>query len=196
MPSKPKSGKPKIADVFLSLQSDLRQYLLRFLVRKEDVEDALQEAYIRSVKAEGRSEIRSPRAFLYKVVKNVALSEISKKRHKVISYIEDFEALNVIDSTSCVEDNEIQRQELAAFLDNVVQALPPKCAEVFLLRKAYGFSHKEIAKKLSISVSTVEKHLIKGSQRYEQYVQTKSAAEKSSISAGSIDESKSDSLRR
>jgi len=43
----------------------------------------------------------------------------------------------------------------------VVNRLPPKCREVLLLRMLQGLSQKEIAARLSIAVSTVEKHLAK-----------------------------------
>ena len=43
----------------------------------------------------------------------------------------------------------------------VVNQLPPKCRKVMLLRMLEGLSQKEIAARLGIAVSTVEKHLAK-----------------------------------
>jgi RNA polymerase sigma factor (sigma-70 family) len=43
----------------------------------------------------------------------------------------------------------------------VVNQLPPKCRKVLLLRMLEGLSQKEIATRLGIAVSTVEKHLAK-----------------------------------
>ena len=177
-----KSTNSGILGVFLSLESDLKQYLLRFLVSKEDIEDVLQEVYIRSAKVEKASAIRSPKAFLFKVAKNLALSELSRKSNRITSYIEDYERWEVLDNRSCLERNEIARQELNAFYRNVMQALPPKCQQVFILRKAYGLSHKEIARKLDISVSTVEKHLIKGVKRYEEYERSNTCAHEANTS--------------
>jgi len=54
-----------------------------------------------------------------------------------------------------------------------VAGLPPQCRRVYLMRKVYGMSHKEIAGQLGIAVSTVEKHLIKGVKLCDRYVREK-----------------------
>ncbi len=46
-------------------------------------------------------------------------------------------------------------------LKRVLETLPPKCREAFELRKFDGLSQREIAQKMSIAESTVEKHLAK-----------------------------------
>ncbi len=51
--------------------------------------------------------------------------------------------------------------ELAEQIEKSVEALPEKCRLVFRLSKQQGFSHKEIAARLSISEKTVEAHLSK-----------------------------------
>ena len=43
-----------------------------------------------------------------------------------------------------------------------VNGLPPKCRDVFVLRMIEGLSQREIAERLGITVSTVEKHLARG----------------------------------
>jgi RNA polymerase sigma-70 factor (ECF subfamily) len=50
------------------------------------------------------------------------------------------------------------RQELAAFRD-AVNRLPPRCRAVFILRKLELLPHEEIARRLGITVSTVDKQL-------------------------------------
>jgi RNA polymerase sigma-70 factor (ECF subfamily) len=53
-------------------------------------------------------------------------------------------------------------QEQMRLLLRVVNGLPPKCRDVFVLRMIEGLSQFEIAERLGISVSTVEKHLARG----------------------------------
>ena len=48
---------------------------------------------------------------------------------------------------------------------------PPQCQKVFVLKKVHGYSHKEIAKELEISISTVEKHAASGLKRCSEYME-------------------------
>lgn len=162
--------KAGVLQSFLGIEAELKHYLLKMLVRKEDVEDILQDTFIRASRAEKNTQIKSHRPFLFKVAKNLALNLISQNKRRVAYYIEDFEATEVIDNKSSVESHEMARQELRKFYTMLRDTLPTQCRKVFILRKVYGFSHKEIAQKLEISVSTVEKHIIKGMRRCDHFM--------------------------
>ena len=166
-----------ITDLFLKNINGYRKYLTKFLHANHDIDDVIQEAYLRIQKAESSTEVKSPKSFLFKIIRNLALTVITRNAKQMARYIEDFDESEVIDDKACPEKKQIAHQELYAFHEVVIAALPPQCRRVFVMRKAYGYTHKEIAKKLGISVSTVEKHLINGMKRYEQYVQ---AAEETS----------------
>ncbi len=161
---------PGILSTFLDIETALRKYLMRFLVRSQDIEDVVQETFLRSYNAEKNQSIQSPKSFLFKVAKNLALSEISRKSNQLATYVEDLDALEVLDNRADVEEKAIRQQQLQSYI-NALRCLPPQCQRVFVMCKVYGFSHKEISSKLSISVSTVEKHLVKGLQRCHQYLQ-------------------------
>ena len=52
----------------------------------------------------------------------------------------------------------------------VIEQLPGKCREVFLLSRFENLSHQAIAEKLNISVSTVEKHIVKALKIVRKHV--------------------------
>jgi RNA polymerase sigma factor (sigma-70 family) len=149
-----------IAD-YLAVKSSLRKYLIRFFVRPQDVEDLLQETFLRAFQSEKSQQIRSPRSFLYKIGKNLALSEKAAKATQLMTYIGDFDELSVIDGKASAEDS-LDLQQRIMMLNRVIQALPPQCRRVLVMRKVFGLSHKEVARRLNISVKTVEQHLTKG----------------------------------
>ncbi|WP_091152360.1 RNA polymerase sigma-70 factor [Mucilaginibacter pineti] len=62
---------------------------------------------------------------------------------------------------SLTPEHEMQVKELALKIDRATQKMPEKCREVFLMSRMENLSNKSIASKLSISVSTVEKHISK-----------------------------------
>lgn len=160
-----------VTSAFFAVEQSLKTYLMRFLARQQDIEDAVQETFIRAREAEMSGTIHSPRSFLFKVAKNLALSELSRKTNRMMVMVGDLEELDVLEGGDSSLDAAL---EVDKFLDNLLQAigaLPPKCQTVILMRKIYGFSHKEIARRLDISVKTVEKHLTKGLQRCQDALQ-------------------------
>jgi RNA polymerase sigma-70 factor (ECF subfamily) len=57
-----------------------------------------------------------------------------------------------------------------AIFAEAISALPPQCRRVFLLRKVQGLSQKDVAQRLGLSVSTVEKHLATGLVKCSEYL--------------------------
>ena len=156
-----------ILAAYQSVESSLRHYLLRFVVREQDIEDIVQEAFLRAYESEQSQEIRSPKAFLFRVARNIALTELTRKSRRILVYMGDLDALDVIDDKPTAE-RELEIQRRFEVLGAIVGAMPPQCRRVFVMRKIFGFSHGEIARRLDISVRTVEKHLAKALQRCQQ----------------------------
>ncbi len=150
-----------VADVFIQHLAGLKSYLSRFFSSPHDIEDVLQEAYIRSVQAKDISQIKSPKAFLYKVAKNLALNNQAKAANKLTDYMADFDELAVFDNEMQLEDQVNGEKQFVQFCE-AVKRLPSQCRKAFVLKKVYGFSNKEVAERLGITVSTVDKHLMKG----------------------------------
>ncbi len=68
-------------------------------------------------------------------------------------------------------DSEAEAQQTFGLYCEAVAALPEKCRQVFLLRKVHGLAHKEIAERMSLSVSSVEKYLLRGILECKAFVQ-------------------------
>jgi RNA polymerase sigma-70 factor (ECF subfamily) len=147
----------------------LKKFVARYFSSQHDIEDVVQEAYLRAYAAESTREIDAPKAYLFRIAKNVALSELTKKSRQITDYLEEASASAVID-TAPAADLEVAAQELLGLYCQAIATLSEKCREVFLLRKVYGLSHKEIATRTSLSVSSVEKYLRQGTLVCDAYV--------------------------
>lgn len=161
----PKSS--EIASIFTTLESKLRQFLMRYFVRNQDIEDAVQETFLRVYESSLKQEIRTPKAFIFKVAENLALSEISRKANQITSYMGDIEETDVIDNRPSVIEHLINQEKLQN-ISKAIGSLPPQCQRVVVMRKVFGFTHSEIASRLGISVKTVENHLTRGLQRCQE----------------------------
>lgn len=159
---------------YLKYESPLKRFISRFLPKAQDIEDVAQETFLRAYTTEQSRAIEQPKSFLFRIAKNVALNQLARKSNQIIEQLEDLGIADVLSTEATLEDEIVARQTLALHCE-AVAGLPPQCRRVYLLRKVYGMSHKDIARRMGIAVSTVEKHLIKGVQECDQYVRARNA---------------------
>lgn len=155
---------------FLENSGFLKRFLTRFFHDQQDIEDVAQETFLRAYVAEQSQSIQQPKAYLFRVAKNIALTRLTRKSRQITDYIADLAAPDVIyDETSAAD--EAEADESLGIYCEAVAALPEKCRQVFLLRKVHGLTHAEIAERMSLSISSVEKYLLKGILACQAFVQ-------------------------
>ena len=167
-----KGGKlSTILEAYLENEVALKRYLRRFFRSREVADDLAQEAFLRTFAAESRHIIDTPKAFLFKVARNLALNELARQSSMAIEPLGDFEGQEVLEDNSQVAvDDVIDGRERIRLLARAIASLPPQCAKVFILRKMQGMSQKEIAVRLNISARTVENHVALGLSRCRAYM--------------------------
>jgi len=184
----PKGEKPTALGIdasFAACEMALKRYLARFIHRREDIEDMAQETYLRAYKATQTRWIEFPKAYLFKVARTVALTELSKKMYQLTDYLEDMPAEEP-GSDGGVDEEVIAEQKVALYCD-AIAGMPPQCRRVFLMRKVQGLSHKEISTKLGITISAVERNITRGIVQFQRYVKSKEMDSGSSeSSSGSV----------
>ncbi|MEQ8507588.1 MAG: RNA polymerase sigma factor [Rhodospirillaceae bacterium] len=153
----------RILRSFIENEAALRRFLSRFLSRRHQIEDIAQETFLQAFAAESKSDIRAPKAYLFRVAKNLALNSLARKSFSDTDYIEDFADSEVLtdDGQISVEDEVSARQQLV-IVSQAIMTLPKQCRRAFVMRKMEGLSYKEIAHRLSLSESTVEKQVATG----------------------------------
>jgi RNA polymerase sigma factor (sigma-70 family) len=141
----------------------LRRYLARFFQNVADVEDVVQETYARllSLDKSASAAVHNWRAFLFTSARNVALDRLRRTRVVSLDALAEMGRMDVLDQTPSVEERLNTRQELTLLMD-AIASLPDRCREALTLRKLYGLSQREIAQRLGITESTVEKHVAYG----------------------------------
>ena len=159
-----------VSAAFLLNHDFLKRFLARFFSDSQDIEDVAQETYLRAYVAEQQKEIKQPKAYLFRIARNLALTQLTKKSNKITDYLEESDASVVIEYGAAA-DTEVEAQESLGLYCEAVAALSEKCRQVFLLRKVHGLAHKEIAKRMSLSVSSVEKYLLRGILECKAFVQ-------------------------
>lgn len=159
-----------VSAAFLENYVFLKRFLARYFSNRQDIEDVAQETYLRAYVAEQKKEIEQPKAFLFRIAKNLALTQLTQKSKKITDYLEECGASVVIECGAAA-DSEAEALESLGLYCEAVASLPEKCRQVFLLRKVHGLAHKEIAERMSLSVSSVEKYLLRGVLECNAFVQ-------------------------
>ena len=157
-----------IGTAFREHESALRAFVARLVATRDEVDDVTQEAFLRAFNAEKARRIRRPKSFLFTIARNLVLSDFARKSNQLTESMADLDDLTVLDD--CGVEAEIEAEESFAEYCRAVSRLPVQCRRVFLLRKVYGLTHREIGNRLGIAVSTVEKHLVKGVRECGEYL--------------------------
>jgi RNA polymerase sigma factor (sigma-70 family) len=157
----PSRAANNIHSVYLRYRSLLARAISR-IVKPTDIDDILQETFIRAYVAADKTEIRHPRSFMLKTARNLALNHVTSAYSTRVD-VADFGDEDVhLSSRSDAVESQCDSQERFLIFCRAVRSLPEQCRRVFILKKVYGFSQQEISKYLGISESTVEKHVAKG----------------------------------
>lgn len=158
-----------IERTFLKYEQAIRRVIRRITGTSDAVDDLAQEAFLRAIIAEAKRPIDNAKAYLFASARNIALNERTRKSRAIIQSIESTVVPTPDDGAPSTEEVIIGRERYAMFCEAVLQ-LPPQCRKVFLMCKVYGRSHKEIAKAMGVSVSTIEKHVATGLARCAAHI--------------------------
>lgn len=160
-----------IANLFVALRSTLSRAVSR-LVPPKEVEDIVQETYVRVCQVETPEQIQFPRSFMLRTAQNLALDHLKRAETRLNISLDDELDLELAGYTTRADetfDRVAANQEFGFFCEAVRQ-LPLQCRKAFVLKKVYGYSQKEIALNLDISENTVEKHIATGIKRCAQFM--------------------------
>lgn len=149
--------------------SSLKAYVRSSFPHLRDVDDVVQESYLRLIKARATYPIRFGKAFLFTVARNVAINLLQRQRVSPVLPVADLASLAVIDEKADVPESACSKEEIALLADGI-EALPARCREVFILRRIKGVSQKEIAAELGISEQTVQVQVQRGVKHCAEFL--------------------------
>jgi RNA polymerase sigma-70 factor (ECF subfamily) len=150
-------------------EGSLRSYLRGVFPSVHDVEDVVQESFLRVWRARSERSISYAKTFLFQVARHLAIDLIRHERRSPIIPVTDFEASAVMESGLNAAEQTSTNQEVALLLE-AIDSLPARCREIVILRKLQGVSQKEIATRLSLSEQTVQVQVARGVKRCEKFL--------------------------
>jgi len=126
---------------------------------RADAEDLIQDAFIKMQEyCQKGGEVRRPESFLVRTVQRLALNATRDEHHELYSE-ERVENLTSLIDPNPTPDEVLAGDECLERMREVLDAVSRRTRDVFFLQRIDGYSYAEVAERLGISVSSVEKHM-------------------------------------
>jgi RNA polymerase sigma-70 factor (ECF subfamily) len=153
-----------LGEAYLSKRDALARFLAARLGSKEDAQDVLQELYVRLETSPELSEVRDPAAYLFRMAANLANDHRRSRKRSLARDAAWASTRHMTSGNETVADVPSAEASYGAkqrveAVHGALAELSPQCRKVFLLHKFEGLSHREVAERVGISRSTVEKHM-------------------------------------
>jgi len=130
-------------------------------ISPDEIDDIVQDAYLNITRLDSVSHIRDGRAYLFAAARTEMLQRVRRERILRIEFLSEIDALSVVDEAPDPERHTHARRELAR-VRRLIDALPARCREIFELRRVQGVPQREIAERLGISETVVERQAVRG----------------------------------
>jgi RNA polymerase sigma-70 factor (ECF subfamily) len=123
----------------------------------EESENLMQDVFLKLWENRHQVEKNSSiKSYIFTIAYNSAITIIRHKARasEFVEYLKSIQNLH-----EDPVDLELEYKDLTKRLDEILNALPDRQKEVYLLHRVEGLKYNEIAERLSISVNTIENHM-------------------------------------
>ena len=145
----------------LPLEATLVQFLRRNWRDKSEIEDLLQEVYVRVFEAARKELPHAAKPFVFTAARNLLINRFRQQQVVAIEAVADLETLEVSAEDPTPDRAAIAHEEFRR-LQAAIDRLPPRCREAVILGRIEGLTGREIAQRMGISEAAVSKHLTRG----------------------------------
>lgn len=136
----------------------LEQYFARRVSSPAEVDDLVHDTLVRLLRQPRHVDLDLVRGYVFQTANSVLVDYLRRTRARDAA-LQDA-APPALDEASAPERIVASRQQLAR-VANALMELPPRMRGIFLLRRLEGMKYEEIAARLGLSLSTVEKLMSK-----------------------------------
>lgn len=147
----------EIAEWYERYQEPLLAYLAQLTRSVHDAEDIAQEAFLHLWFARSSGPIHNPKAFLFTTASNL-MRDKCRLAHthamKAAVPLEDIDIADLSEPSQVVES-----EQALALIVRTLEQLRPSTRKAFVLDRIELCSHPQIAARMGVTVSMVEKHI-------------------------------------
>lgn len=160
----------KILEAFQRNKKAIRQIIAKYRSNFADIDEVSQDVFLTAFAIELKEEVRAPDRLLMRIAKHLAIDQARKKINKTSASIEDS-----IDLAAYADEKQISpedilgaKEKLLIFSEAIAQ-LKPELRQVFVMRRIDELKYDQIATRLNVSKSSVEKRMAAAMKACEAY---------------------------
>lgn len=137
-------------------RAGLSSFAYSIINSSSDAEEIVNDMFLSIWEKRGQLEFNDGlKNYMFTAVKNRCLNHIKKARLPFTDMPDEFDATSLLPAA----DKALEGKEMQAYINSLIEALPPKCKQVFLLSRMFDLSYKEISDIMDISPKTVENQI-------------------------------------
>jgi RNA polymerase sigma-70 factor (ECF subfamily) len=163
-PPRPSSADPTgqnwLEPLVAEYSGPLQGYFTRRLGHSAEVDDLVQEVFMRLSRMKGLEGVENPQAYIFQIASNLLKDRARRAGTRHDGAHEPFDEDNHHSGQLASPERMLLLREDLSALTAVLEKLPHRTRVTFILHRIEGLKYREIADALGISVSTVEKHMI------------------------------------
>ncbi len=150
------------ASVVERLFREHNEALIRFLRGRvgshNEALEVAQEAYVRLLSLDQPGAVSYLRAFLFKTAANIAIDR--RRRHQNFDKVSERQLFTELAETRTPE-RQLSGEQTLHRLGVLIESMPPKCRQAFVLNQIHGLDAATIASQLGITDSMVRKYVVR-----------------------------------
>ena len=156
-----KSLARKISGAYQSTYSQLVRFFRNRLDNSNDADDLSQDVFTLWLNRKEKTPVKESRAYLFKIANHVLIDHWRRNQRQTTSETPIDEVIHEFNLEQRQADPSeiLEHQQRIQLLSDALETLPPRRREAFLLYRFDGLSQSEVAERMEISISMVEKHI-------------------------------------
>jgi RNA polymerase sigma factor (sigma-70 family) len=148
-----------LAELSRAYRASLQRYFDRRIRNKTDTDDLIQEVFLRLARRADFQSIRHLEGYIFEVAANVLQDRLRLNHSRAIDRHDELKEVHARADFS--PERVLIGQDNLGCVARALRELPERVRMAFVLHRLEGLRHPEIAKRLGVSVSAVEKYIIR-----------------------------------
>jgi RNA polymerase sigma-70 factor (ECF subfamily) len=155
-------------DIYRSEAPALVRFLRSKLKSQCDAEDLAHEALVRFLRAADQTQIQTPQAYLRRIATNLLIDRAERGATKITDRSVELADARELAAPDDQHRDLVGREELEHF-NEVLRKLKPRTLKIFLLSRVEGYTYKQIARKLGMTVWGVKWHMLRAIEHVDRH---------------------------